>query len=179
MAGSPTWRIIPKAVGRKPNGILRIPRSPSSAHSASLTERAASGEAAPASARGGRGSARAGSPRRRPARRVAAAALRDQLLPYRGLPVWIGTGIGLAGLTDHYLGLLARALGELDEAVAELERARDWAAAEGMAAFGVLTTHELARTQARRGRPGDAAEAARPPAEAASRATRIGLVLPR
>ncbi|QNN51802.1 AfsR/SARP family transcriptional regulator [Nocardioides mesophilus] len=110
---------------------------------------------------------------------VAAAALREQLLPYRGLPVWVGTGIGLAGFTDHYLGLLARALGELDEAVAELETARNRAAAEGMTAFEVLITHELARTRARRGRPGDAAEGARLAAEAATRASGIGLVLPR
>lgn len=109
----------------------------------------------------------------------AAAALRDRLLPYRGLPVWVGTGVGLAGFTDHYLGLLARTPGELDEAVAQLEAARDQAAGEGMAAFEVLTTHEIARTRARRGRPGDAAEATRLAAEAATRASRIGLVLPR
>jgi hypothetical protein len=110
---------------------------------------------------------------------VAAGELRDLLLPHRGLPVWVGTGVGLAGFTDHYLGLLARSLGDLDDAVADLERARDLAAREGMAAFEVLTTHELARTRARRGRAGDAAGAARLAAEAASRASRIGLVLPR
>ena len=110
---------------------------------------------------------------------VAAAELREQLLPHRGLPVWVGTGVGLAGFTDHYLGLLARALGELDEAVAELETARDRAAAEGMAAFEVLTVHELARTLARRGRPGDATASARLAAESATRASRLGMVLPR
>jgi len=110
---------------------------------------------------------------------VAATALRDQLSPYRGLPVWVGTGVALAGFTDHYLGLLARALGRLDEAVAELESARGLAVAEGMAAFEVLTVHELARTLVQRGGPGDAADAALLAAEAATRASGIGVVLPR
>lgn len=110
---------------------------------------------------------------------VAVAELRDQLLPFRGLPVWVGTGVGLAGFTDHYLGLLARSQGDLDAAVVDLEAARDRAALEGMAAFEVLSTHELARTRAQRGRPGDATASAQLAAEAAARASRIGLVLPR
>ncbi len=56
---------------------------------------------------------------------VAVAELRDQLLPFRGLPVWVGTGVGFAGFTDHYLGLLARSQGDLDAAVVDLEAARD------------------------------------------------------
>jgi hypothetical protein len=75
---------------------------------------------------------------------------------------------------DRQLGLLAQALGRLDDAVVHLERARTRTQEAGMRAHLARLGVELARALAARHRPGDGARAAEIEAEAQTLATELG-----
>ena len=80
------------------------------------------------------------------------------------------------GPTAHFLGLLARTMGNLDAAAAHFEDALAMSARMGARPFVARTQVEYAVLLQRRSGPGDAAQAAALAAEAAATAERLGMV---
>ncbi|MGH3767816.1 MAG: ATP-binding protein, partial [Pseudonocardiaceae bacterium] len=104
------------------------------------------------------------------------AALRGLLARYRGHHVAGGAGAGIyLGPVELYLGIAARHLGLLDDAVADLEHARRACAANGAAGYHVEALFELAVALTRRAGSGDAARARSLAADCARRATTLGM----
>jgi DNA-binding NarL/FixJ family response regulator len=79
------------------------------------------------------------------------------------------------GPVELYLGIAARHLGLLDDAVADLDYARRTCAANGAAGYHVEALFELAMALAHRAGEGDAARARSLAAEGARRATTLGM----
>jgi DNA-binding CsgD family transcriptional regulator len=104
------------------------------------------------------------------------AALRGLLARYRGHHVAGGAGPAIyLGPVELYLGIAARHLGLLDDAVADLDHARQACAANGAAGYHVEALLELAVALARRNADGDAARARSMAADCASRAMTLGM----
>ncbi len=104
------------------------------------------------------------------------AALRELLARYRGHHVAGGAGAGIyLGPVELYLGIATRHLGLLDDAVADLDQARQVCAANGAAGYHVEALFELAAALTRRARDGDAARARSLAADCARRATTLGM----
>lgn len=104
------------------------------------------------------------------------AALRGLLARYRGHHVAGGAGAAIyLGPVELYLGIAARHLGLLDDAVADLDQARQACAANGAAGYHVEALSELAVALARRAGHGDAARARSLAADAACRARTLGM----
>ncbi|MGK5169272.1 ATP-binding protein [Geodermatophilus sp. CPCC 205761] len=104
------------------------------------------------------------------------AVLRERLAPFRGQHAVSGAGaIAYDGPVDLYLGMAAGHLGRHDEAIADLESAVRASTANGAAGFAVQAGYELAAVLARRGRTGDRTRARRLAADAAERATALGM----
>ncbi|MGW5719917.1 helix-turn-helix transcriptional regulator [Amycolatopsis sp. NPDC003865] len=102
----------------------------------------------------------------------AAAILR----PHAGLFVTGGAGsILVTGSVRRYLALAAAAAGRLDEAVRESRLAIAANEEAGTPPYATLARFELARTLARRGRPGDVAEALGLAASVSATAARLGM----
>lgn len=88
------------------------------------------------------------------------AVLRDRLSAYRGHHVASGiSAMVYYGPIELWLGLGARHLGRLDEAVADLREAEQACASNGAEAFRAESQYELAATLAQRAGPGDVEEA--------------------
>jgi len=105
------------------------------------------------------------------------AVLRELLGRFRGQHVASGAGcVAYNGPTELYLGVAARYLGVLDEAVADLETAARACAANGAAGFHVESRVELAVALTRRAGPGDAARAHALAADVAKEAAALGMV---
>lgn len=84
------------------------------------------------------------------------ALLRDLLTPYRGHHVVSGIGaMSYFGPVELWLGVAARHLGRLDDAVTDLERADRACAAAGAPGFRVEAQYERAAALAGRAGPGD------------------------
>jgi len=83
--------------------------------------------------------------------------------------------LALGGIT-HYLGLLARTMGQLDAGAAHFEDALAMSARMGARPFHARTQYEYARLLHRRGGPGDTARAAVLVAEAIATADALGMV---
>jgi DNA-binding CsgD family transcriptional regulator len=104
------------------------------------------------------------------------AALRGLLARYRGHHVAGGAGAAVyLGPVELYLGIAARHLGLLDDAVAELDYARQVCASNGAAGFHVEALFELAVALARRAGDGDGTWASSMAADCARRATTLGM----
>ncbi len=104
------------------------------------------------------------------------AALRGLLAHYRGHHVAGGAGAaGYLGPVELYLGIAARHLGLLDDAVADLDYARQACAANGAAGYHVEALLELALALERRAGHGDAARARSLAADCAGRARTLGM----
>ncbi|MGH3981372.1 MAG: ATP-binding protein [Pseudonocardiaceae bacterium] len=104
------------------------------------------------------------------------AALRGLLARYRGHHVAGGAGAAIyLGPVELYLGIAARHLGLLEDAVADLDQARRACAANGAAGYHVEALFELAVALARRGGDGDVARARSLAADCARRATTLGM----
>jgi DNA-binding CsgD family transcriptional regulator len=105
-----------------------------------------------------------------------AAALYDLLAPYRDHHVASGmTAMVYFGPVELWLGVGARHLRRLDDAVAHLERAERACAQNGAAAFRVESQYELARALTARGRPGDVEHARSLLAAARAKAGALGM----
>ena len=104
------------------------------------------------------------------------AVLRERLTPYRGQHVVSGAGaIAYDGPVELYLGMASGHLGQLDDAVVDLQAASQLCAANGARGFSVQARTELAAVLARRGRTGDVAQARQLAAEAGKLATALGM----
>jgi DNA-binding CsgD family transcriptional regulator len=104
------------------------------------------------------------------------AVLRQLLGRFRGDHVASGAGcVAYNGPAELYLGVAARYLGVLDEAVADLEAAARACAANGAAGFHVESRTELAVALARRAGPGDVARAHALAADVAKEAAALGM----
>jgi DNA-binding CsgD family transcriptional regulator len=103
-------------------------------------------------------------------------ALRGLLARYRGHHVAGGAGAAIyLGPVELYLGVAARHLGLLDDAVADLDHARQVCAANGAVGYHVEALFELAVALARRSRDGDAARARSLATDCVRRATTLGM----
>ena len=103
-------------------------------------------------------------------------ALRALLARYRGHHVAGGAGAAVyLGPVELYLGIASRHLGALDDAVADLDYARQVCAANGAAGFHVEALFELAVALARRAGDGDAAQACSVAADCARHAAALGM----
>jgi DNA-binding CsgD family transcriptional regulator len=104
------------------------------------------------------------------------AALRGLLARYRGHHVAGGAGAAVyLGPVELYLGIAARHLGLLGDAVADLDQARQVCAANGAAGYHVEALFELAVALACRAADGDAARARSVAADCARRARNLGM----
>jgi DNA-binding CsgD family transcriptional regulator len=104
------------------------------------------------------------------------AALRNLLVPYRGLNVASGAGaVAYFGPVELWLGVAAGHLGLLDDAVADLERAVRACAVSGADGFHAEAQYELAAVLARRGDRGDLTRARSLVADATRQATELGM----
>lgn len=104
------------------------------------------------------------------------AALRTLLAPYRDHHLSSGAGaVAYNGPATLYLGVAARYLGLLDDAVDDLEAADRACAAAGAAGFAVEARCELAAALAVRARPGDVARARSLAVDAAAGAGALGM----
>ncbi|WP_448627121.1 helix-turn-helix transcriptional regulator [Geodermatophilus sp. URMC 64] len=104
------------------------------------------------------------------------AALRKRLTPFRGQHVVSGAGaIAYDGPVELYLGISSGHLGQLDDAVVDLQAAADLCAANGARGFSVQVRTELAAVLARRARSGDVARARQLAAEAGKLAAALGM----
>lgn len=101
-----------------------------------------------------------------------------ELEPFADWPVWAGTGVGVLGWTTYPLGVLRRAVGDLDGSVHDLRDALARSEEQGWHAFVAHAAHQLSRTLALRGAPGDVEESVALAARAGSLAGRLGVVLP-
>jgi DNA-binding CsgD family transcriptional regulator len=105
------------------------------------------------------------------------ATLRDLLDPYRGLHLASGAGaVAYFGPAELWLGVAARHLGLLDEAVADLERAVRACAVNGAIGFHTEAQYELAAVLTRRAAPGDFARARSLVTNVARQAAELGMV---
>ena len=86
---------------------------------------------------------------------ASARALLGQLAPCADRIAIAGTGITIGGFIGHFVGLLARAAGDPDDAVESLTTALARREAAGFRPFAVAVAHELAATLRLRGLPGD------------------------
>lgn len=108
----------------------------------------------------------------------AAARLYPALAGYRGrLVVWAGANT-ITGPVAHYLGILAAALGRLDDAVDLLSEAMEWERKTGALPFLASTAAALADTLTSRGRDGDAARASGHRRQARDIAGQLGMAMP-
>ncbi|MGH3528882.1 MAG: ATP-binding protein [Pseudonocardiaceae bacterium] len=104
------------------------------------------------------------------------AALRGLLARYRGHHVAGGAGPAIyLGPVELYLGIAARYLGLFDDAVADLDHARQVCAANGAAGYHVEALFELAVALGRRTGHGDAARARSLATDCAGRAKTLGM----
>jgi DNA-binding CsgD family transcriptional regulator len=104
------------------------------------------------------------------------ATLRDRLARYRGHHLANAGGtVAYGGPVEFYLGLAAGHLGELDDAVVELERATHVCALNGAAGFGLEALYELAAILARRAESRDLPRARTLAAESARQAAVLGM----
>jgi DNA-binding CsgD family transcriptional regulator len=104
------------------------------------------------------------------------AALRGLLARYRGHHVAGGAGPAIyLGPVELYLGIAARHLELLDDAVADLDQAQQACATNGAAGYHVEAQFELAVALAHRAGHGDAARARSLAAACASRAMILGM----
>jgi len=104
------------------------------------------------------------------------AVLHDRLSRYRGHHVASGmSAMVYFGPIELWLGVAARQLGRLDEAVADLREAERSCAANGAEAFRAESQYELAATLADRARPGDDNEAVALLAIAGAKAATLGM----
>lgn len=104
------------------------------------------------------------------------ATLRRLLAPYLGLHVASGAGaVAYFGPVELWLGVAARYLGLLDDAVSDLERAVRACAVSGADGFHAEAQYELAAALARRADRGDLARARSLVADAARQATELGM----
>jgi len=104
------------------------------------------------------------------------ATLRRLLAPYRGLHVASGAGaVAYVGPTELWLGVAARYLGLLDDAVADLERAVRACAVSGADGFHAEAQYELAAVLARRADRGDLTRARSLVADAGRQGTELGM----
>jgi DNA-binding CsgD family transcriptional regulator len=104
------------------------------------------------------------------------AVLRGLLAHYRGHHVAGGAGAaGYLGPVELYLGFAARYLGLLDDAVADLDYARQACAANGAAGYHVEALFELAVALDRRAGHGDVARTRSLAADCAGRARTLGM----
>ncbi len=106
-----------------------------------------------------------------------AAAVYTALLPCAARHVAIGLSIASYGSAERYLGLLARAMGNLDASVAHLERAVRSNDAMGARAWAAHARLELAQALVARGAGGDGADAAALAARARAEAQALGLLV--
>ncbi|TNC24136.1 hypothetical protein FG385_18935 [Amycolatopsis alkalitolerans] len=98
------------------------------------------------------------------------------LAPYADLFCCGGAGvIATTGSAHAPLGVAAAALGRLDEGVRHLRRAIEADDDAGAPPFAALARYDLARTLARRRRPGDRDEAAALTAQAVATARELGM----
>ncbi len=104
------------------------------------------------------------------------AALRAALLPYRGHHVVSGIGaLSYFGPVELWLGIGAAFLGFLDDALADLQEAENICRANGALGFQVESMCHLAEALVRRGRPDDLQRARLLLADAAPRASQLGM----
>jgi DNA-binding CsgD family transcriptional regulator len=104
------------------------------------------------------------------------AVLRQRLAPFRGQHLVSGAGaVAYGGPVELYLGAAAGHLGQLDDAVADLETAVEVCAGNGAPGFAVQAETELAAVLARRDRPGDVSRARELVADAGERAAALGM----
>ncbi len=105
------------------------------------------------------------------------AALRELLDPYRGLHLASGAGaVCYFGPAELWLGVAAGYLENLDDAVADLERAVRACAVNGAIGFHTEAQYELAAVLTRRAAPGDLARARSLIADVARQAAELGMV---
>jgi DNA-binding CsgD family transcriptional regulator/tetratricopeptide (TPR) repeat protein len=104
------------------------------------------------------------------------AVLRGLLARYHGHHVAGGAGAAIyLGPIELYLGIAARHVGLLDDAVADLDHAWQACAVNGAAGYHVEALFELAVALARRAADGDAARARSLAADCARRATTLSM----
>jgi DNA-binding CsgD family transcriptional regulator len=104
------------------------------------------------------------------------AAIRGKLEPYRGFHVASGAGaICYWAPVELWLGVGARYLGLLDDAVADLEQAVRACSISGAHGFRIEAQYELAAALAGRAGPGDRTRATALTAEAARQAAKLGM----
>lgn len=84
----------------------------------------------------------------------------------------------MLGWTTYPLGVLRRPVGDLDGSVHDLRDALARSEEQGWHAFVAHAAHQLSRTLALRGAPGDVEESVALAARAGSLAGRLGVVLP-
>ncbi len=103
--------------------------------------------------------------------------LRLALAPYRGLHVASGAGaVAYGGPVELWLGVAARYLRLLDDAAADLELAVRACAINRADGFHAEAQYELAAALAQRAAPGDLSRARSLVADAARRASELGMV---
>jgi DNA-binding CsgD family transcriptional regulator/tetratricopeptide (TPR) repeat protein len=104
------------------------------------------------------------------------ATLRDVLQPYRGHHVVAGAGcVSYFGPVELWLGVAARHLGLLDDAVVKLEQAVRACSVSGIAGFHAEAQYELAVALDRRSGPRDFARARSLVADSAKRAKELDM----
>ncbi|MFD3537618.1 BTAD domain-containing putative transcriptional regulator [Streptomyces sp. NPDC058664] len=81
--------------------------------------------------------------------------LSQLLAPYADRIAIGGTGVTLAGFTGHYIGILARAYGDLGTAVSQLGDAMQRNEEAGLWPFAAASARELAVSLRQRAKPGD------------------------
>jgi DNA-binding SARP family transcriptional activator len=104
-----------------------------------------------------------------------AAALYEQLLPYRGLNVVVGLGILYVGSVELYLGELAATGERWDEADAHFEAARAMHEQMRSPSWFAHTDHRQARMLLTRGRPADRSRARDLVERAAAASSALGM----
>ncbi|NUR86010.1 MAG: hypothetical protein HOY71_18170 [Nonomuraea sp.] len=107
-----------------------------------------------------------------------AALVRDQLLPFAGMPVIASLGAACFGSTHHSLGVAALTMGDAETAIARLRAAVHDNLAYGHWPAVALSRFRLGEAYALRDGPGDPA-ARRELAVAQREAAALGMVLPR
>ena len=82
----------------------------------------------------------------------------DALLPHTGTAVVIAAAVGFGGAVDHHLGVLAAALGRIDDALGHFERAAQMHEGLGARPWLARTRIEWAAALHHRGLPADRAQ---------------------
>jgi DNA-binding CsgD family transcriptional regulator len=104
------------------------------------------------------------------------AQLRELIAPHRGRHVASGAGaVAYTGPVELWLGIAGRHVGLFDEAVADLEQAVRACAVNGAKGYHAEALHELAQTLICRAEGEDLARARSLIADAARRATELGM----